>query len=245
MRSRRISVRDGRWAAEHKRRINFGRPGVDRRSRRTWRLWYAYRPNWHQRTGCRWPTSKKREDGDARFARRGSPACGSPLRRQDRARDRRAKLQLSRARRSVERARREPGQAWRQARRPRDALCAQLLGVDRQLLRRAQDRRGDQSDQRDADAGRGRLCDQGLRSERADRRRRQGRALRSRRASAGLTAIVFGDARRRRGHAVQRARRQARSRSSRSRSNPTRCRPSATRRAPPATRRARCNPIGP
>ena len=52
-------------------------------------------------------------------------------------------------------ARRAPG-------RPRDALCAQLLGVDRQLLRRAQDRRRDQSHQRDADARRGGLRDAGL-----------------------------------------------------------------------------------
>ena len=77
---------------------------------------------------------------------------------------------------SVERAGREPGQARRQARRSGDALRAEFLGMDRQLLRRAEDRRRDQSGQRHAHAGRGRLRHQGLRRESADRQPGKDRA---------------------------------------------------------------------
>ncbi len=91
------------------------------------------------------------------------------------------RVQLSRTRRSVERAGREPRANGDQARRPGDALRAEFLGMDRQLLRRAEDRGRDQSGQRDADPGRGRLCDQGLRGESPDRQRRQGQASAGRR----------------------------------------------------------------
>jgi hypothetical protein len=127
--------------------------------------------------------SKGKGAGHARFSRTGASPRGARLRRPDRAGHRETIFQLSRARRSFGRAGREPRTNGDQGRRPGDALCGEFLGMDRQLLRGAEDRRGHQSDQRDADAGRGRLRDQGLRRKRPHRQPRQDQAgARKRRA---------------------------------------------------------------
>ena len=77
--------------------------------------------------------------------------------------------------------------------RSRHALRAEFVGVDRQLLRRAEDGRRHQPGQRHADAGRGGLRDRGLRREGVDRQPGEDPGPRSRRVSSGLESIVFGD----------------------------------------------------